>query len=83
MPTPQQPNERMMGELERLLNLNHEQEKVLQMLKYLEGANDALRAVSMLNLDYTTRLPEGYLEQFNRIILQFAPPKEVLRGTPS
>ena len=82
MPTPQ-PNEKMMGELERLLTLNQEQEKVLQMLKYLEGANDALRAVSMLNLDYTTRLPEGYLEQFNRIILQFAPPKEVLRGTPS
>lgn len=79
MPTPQ-PNEEMMGELERLLTLNHEQEKVLQMLKYLEGANDALRAVSMLNFDYTTRLPEGYLEQFNRIILQFAPPKEVPHG---
>ena len=79
MPTPQ-PNEKMMGELERLLTLNHEQEKILQMLKYLEGANDALRAVSMLNLDYTTRLPEGYLERFNHIILQFAPPKEIPHG---
>lgn len=72
-----QPNPDPHSELEALHARSQALEATLIMLKYLEGANDALRRVSMLNMDYATRLPEGYLERFNEIILAFSPPKDL------